>query len=64
MLHQRKLFPQDLFLWGYLKSKVFQAKPGSLQELRSRAKDAIRNVNENMLTTVIINFCKKEDGCI
>ena len=46
------------------KSKVFQAKPGSLQELKSTAKDAIRNVNENMLTAVIANFSKRVDVCI
>ena len=44
--------------------KIFQVKPGSLQELRSTAKDAIRNVNENMLTAVIANFCKIIDACI
>jgi len=49
---------------GIRKSKVFQAKPGSLQELKSTAKDAIRNVKENMLTAVIANFCKRVDACI
>ena len=46
------------------KSKVFQAKPGLLQELKSTAKDAICNVNENMLTAVIDNFCRRVDACI
>ena len=35
-----------------------KSMPGSLQELKSTAKDAIRNVKENMLTAVIANFCK------
>ena len=49
---------------GIRKSKVFQAKPGSLQELESTTKDGIRNMNENMLTAVIANFCKRVDACI
>ena len=48
---------------GIHKSKVFQAKPGSLQELETSTKDAIRYVNENLITTVITNFCKRVDAC-
>ena len=44
---------------GICKSKVFQAKPGSLQELKSTAKDGINNVNENMLTAVIAISAKQ-----
>ena len=47
-----------------LHQQVFQAKPGSLHELKSTTKDAIRNVNDNMLTAVIVNFCKRVDTCI
>ena len=36
---------------------------GSMQELESTSKDAIRYVNENMLTAVIANFCKRADAC-
>ena len=49
---------------GIRKSNLFQSKPGSLQEPRSTAKDAIRDVNENILTAVIANFCKRIDDCI
>ena len=38
--------------------------PGSLQQLKSAVKDAIRNVNKNMLTAVIANSCKRVDACI
>ena len=46
MLHRRKLFDIDFFVSGYVNPKLFQAKPGLLQEPKSTAKDAIRNVNE------------------
>ena len=36
---------------------------GSMQELESTSKDAIRYVNENLITTVITNFCKRVDAC-
>ena len=49
---------------GICKSKLFQAEPGSLHELKSTAKDTIRNVNENMLTAVIADLCKRVDACI
>ena len=49
---------------GIRKWNVFQAMPGSLQQLKSAVKDAIRNVNKNMLTAVIANSCKRVDACI
>ena len=58
------LSPLDFFLWGYVKSKVFQGKPGSLQEVKSLATDAIRSVNENMRIATIANFCKRVDACM
>ena len=64
MLHLRKLFDIDFFVPGYVNKKYYQAEPRSLQQLQSTAKDAIRNVNENMLTAVIANFCKRVDACI
>ena len=49
---------------GIRKPKVFQAKPGSLQELKSTTKDGIRNVNENRFTAIIANFCIRVNACI
>ena len=66
MLHQRKLFPQDLFLWGYLKSKVFQAKPGSLQELTLFAQTS--NIKKNAMNAskliwmINLKICTKSVG--
>ena len=44
--------------------KLSQIVFTKLQELKSTAKDTIRNVNENMLTAVIANFCKSVGRCL
>jgi hypothetical protein len=43
------LTPLDFFLWGYVKSIVYQVKIKDLQHLTVRIRDAVATVTPNML---------------
>lgn len=45
------LTPPDFFLWGYLKSKVYEGEPSSTDELRIAIEEAIRDIP--------VDLCKK-----
>ncbi len=39
----------DFFLWGYLKSQVYNSKPRNIQELMDNIRDACRSITSEML---------------
>ena len=43
----------DFFLWGYLKSKVFQIRPADLHDLTDRVYDEISAIRPAMLLRVM-----------
>ena len=58
----------DYFLWGYLKSKVFQTRPATTQELKERIQTEIRAITPVVLRRVSENLrtrfaqCVRENG--
>jgi len=53
-----------LFLWGYLKSKVFGSRPAKLTELKTRIRDEVGNIAEDILHEVMRSFCILLHQCI
>ena len=57
--------PANIFRYLKTNKNVVLSTKALLKLLiKSTTKDVIRNVNENMLTAVIANFCKRVDTCI
>ena len=42
----------DFFLWGYLKSQVYNDRPRTLAHLKNNIVEAIANIHTNMLESV------------
>lgn len=57
------LTPLDYFLWGYLKSKVYQTKPNNLDELRNRILQEAALVDRNMIRTAVSHFYERIAHC-
>jgi hypothetical protein len=47
-------FNVQFFLWGYLKSRVYEGKPQTLEELKGAIHKQIRMINQELLVTVDI----------
>ena len=58
------LTPCDFFLWGYLKSKVYEERPRSVQELKVRIRLEIQRIPQRMLRDVMDNFRNRLQDCI
>ena len=46
----------DYFLWGYLKARVYQDNPPTIERLKENIKREIRRIPRYMLERVIENF--------
>ena len=60
----RKLGPPDLnpcdfFLWGYLKSRVYNPLPNNLDELKANIARKINNIDKDVLKNTFLNFSKR-----
>ena len=55
------LNPCDYFLWGYLKSRVYNPLPKNLDDLKTNIEREIKNINTNTLKNAILNFSKRCD---
>jgi hypothetical protein len=59
----------DYFLWGYLKSKVFEIRPATVQDLNVRIQEEVHATTPAVLRRVSENFhmrlrqCIQNDGC-
>ena len=62
--HSPYLNPLDLFLWGYLKDKVYTPKPATLQDLKNAIRREIEKKTPEMGESVIDNFKKRLDVII
>lgn len=59
------LTPCDFFLWGYLKSKVFQDNPPqTIQALRERIRQEVENIPLAMLQNVMNSFKTRLEECV
>ena len=54
----------DYFLWGYLKSKVFEARPATIQELKERIQAEIHAITPAVLRRVSENFRTRLTQCV
>ena len=50
------LNPCDFYLWGYLKSKVYNPLPKTLDELKSNIKRDIENMKKDTLESAFLSF--------
>ena len=55
------LNPCDFFLWGYLKSRVFNPLPNNLDELKANLVREISNIPNDVLKNIFLNFLKRCD---
>ena len=53
------LNPCDFFLWGYLKSKVYNPLPVNIDQLKANIQREIKNINKNILKSVFLDFLKR-----
>ena len=53
------LNPCDFFLWGYLKDRVYQSRPRSLEALEKAITDEITAISSEMLANVVNGFRKR-----
>jgi len=54
----------DLFLWGYLKSKVDVRKPRTVDDLKVSIREATATVPQEMLVNVMQNFEERLRTCV
>uniref|UniRef100_A0A8D9AAQ2 Histone-lysine N-methyltransferase SETMAR n=1 Tax=Cacopsylla melanoneura TaxID=428564 RepID=A0A8D9AAQ2_9HEMI len=57
------LTPLDFFLWGYLKSKVYETPPNDIQDLKNRITNACRTITPGMLRNVRQEFVNRLHIC-
>lgn len=55
------LNPCDFFLWGYLKAKVYNPLPKTLDDLKENIKREINLISKETLKNIFINFEKRCD---
>jgi hypothetical protein len=53
------LNPCDFFLWGYLKSRVYNPLPNNLDELKANRAREISNIDKDVLKNTFLNFSKR-----
>jgi len=54
----------DFFLWGRLKSVVYETPPHSLAQLKQRVRRAIREVTPDMLGSLADSLCARARACL
>lgn len=58
------LSPLDFFLWGYLKSKVYETRPENLRELRRRIEEECARIPPEMFRRSIVAFGDRLHHCL
>ena len=61
--HSPDLTPLDFFLWGYLKSKVYQGDPQNLTELKRAIKKEVRGISRETCAKVLREVGKRAQLC-
>lgn len=57
------LTPMDYFLWGYLKDKVYENKPQTIERLKEEIQRVIAEITPQVCEKVIQNFMKRMTVC-
>ena len=64
------LSPCDVFLWGYLKEKVFKHCSRSLEDLKERIQQEINSISPELTRRIMkslrerLQHCVVNDGCL
>ena len=58
------LNPCDFFLWGYLKARVYNLLPKTLEELKANIEREIKNISIAALKSTFLNFKKRCEFCL
>jgi len=58
------LSPCDVFLWGYLKEKVFKHRPRSLEDLKERIQQETDSIPPELTRRVMKNFRERLQQCV
>ena len=58
------LTPLDLFVWGYLKSKVFLIPPANLADLRQRITMEAAQISQDMIIRATNKIRRRAELCI
>ena len=56
--------PCDFFLWGYLKSNVFQERPSTIEDLKEVIIRKVQEIPPDMTHRVMQNFRKRVQLCV
>ncbi|KAK3875203.1 hypothetical protein Pcinc_011476 [Petrolisthes cinctipes] len=54
----------DYFLWGYLKARVYEHKPRTLEDLKEAIRVEVAEIDRAMLERVETNFQERLQKCI
>ena len=58
------LNPLDFFFWGFMKQKIKEANPRSLDEIKTSIASFVNSITEEMLQRVNRQFCSRVTRCI
>ncbi|MDA5927441.1 hypothetical protein M9999_15270, partial [Listeria monocytogenes] len=57
------LTPMDFFLWGYLKAKVYDTNPRSIEALKENIRREMTSISAVTCRAVIDNFRRRLQEC-
>jgi hypothetical protein len=58
------LTPPDYFLWGYLKGRVYQNKPRTIDALKANIIEEIQAVTADVLARTFQNTARRVQSCM
>ena len=58
------LSPCGVFLWGYLKEKVFKHRPRSVEDLKERIQQEIGSIPPELTQRVMKSFRERLQQCV
>jgi len=58
------LMPPDYFLWGYLKGRVYQNKPQTIDALKANITEKIQAVTAGVLARTFQNMVRRVQSCL
>jgi hypothetical protein len=58
------LTPPDYFLWGYLKGRVYQNKPRTIDALKENITEEIQAVTADVLARTLQNMAHRVQSCM
>jgi hypothetical protein len=63
-VHSPELVVPDYFLWGYVRSKVYETRPANIAGLKQRILDCIQRIPKLVLKSVMTAFPSRLQECI